>query len=66
MHRHYSTFFYCYSAEFAARELSISSETIQRSSPEADFGRKRIGAVTLPKPLIQGITTLIEGEEKYI
>ncbi|KAI8887502.1 Rsm22-domain-containing protein [Backusella circina FSU 941] len=53
-------------SEFIAKEINISSETIQRSSKEADFGRKRIGAVTLPKPLIQGITNLIEENDKRL
>ncbi|SAM00979.1 hypothetical protein [Absidia glauca] len=39
---------------------SPSSEGYTRGSIEADFGRKRIGCVDLPKPLIQGINDLVE------
>lgn len=40
----------------------MASEHHVRSSEEADFGRKRIGCVELPKPLIHGITELVEGK----
>jgi hypothetical protein len=39
---------------------SPSPEGYTRGSFEADFGRKRIGCVDLPKPLIQGINDLVD------
>ncbi|KAI8139793.1 mitochondrial small ribosomal subunit Rsm22-domain-containing protein [Fennellomyces sp. T-0311] len=47
-------------------QVPLSTEAIVRSSPEASFGRKRIGAVSLPRPLIQGITALIEESDKRL
>ncbi|KAI8644418.1 mitochondrial small ribosomal subunit Rsm22-domain-containing protein [Parasitella parasitica] len=52
--------------ELLATEISVSSTHHVRSSEEADFGRKRIGCVELPKPLIKGITDLVEGQDKRL
>ncbi|KAI8093636.1 mitochondrial small ribosomal subunit Rsm22-domain-containing protein [Halteromyces radiatus] len=41
------------------QELPQSTQEYTRGSIEADFGRKRIGCVDLPLPLIQAITKLI-------
>ena len=49
------------SSELVAKEINVTSEHHVRNSEEADFGRKRIGCVELPKPLITGITELVEG-----
>lgn len=49
-------------AILANQQLNESSEEpIQRGSPEARYGRKYIGSVSLPQPLIQGTEALIEG-----
>ncbi|KAL9540658.1 hypothetical protein MBANPS3_009557 [Mucor bainieri] len=53
-------------SELIAKEISVASEHHVRSSEEADFGRKRIGCVELPKPLIHGITELVEGQDKRL
>ncbi|KAI9496757.1 mitochondrial small ribosomal subunit Rsm22-domain-containing protein [Zychaea mexicana] len=53
----------------AMTEIPVPSsvaEPVVRSSPEAAFGRKRIGAVSLPRPLIQGIAELIEENDKRL
>ncbi|KAG2223733.1 hypothetical protein INT45_003457 [Circinella minor] len=44
----------------------LSEEPIIRNSPEAIFGKKRIGTVTLPRPLIQGIADLIQESDKRL
>jgi hypothetical protein len=44
-----------------AKEINVTSEHHVRNSEEANFGRKRIGCVELPKPLIKGIAELVEG-----
>ncbi|KAI9255234.1 mitochondrial small ribosomal subunit Rsm22-domain-containing protein [Phascolomyces articulosus] len=46
--------------------LSTSTEPVIRNSPEALFGKKRIGTVSLPRPLIQGITDLIQENDKRL
>ncbi|KAI9027193.1 mitochondrial small ribosomal subunit Rsm22-domain-containing protein [Phycomyces nitens] len=44
--------------------ISDSGDPVEfvRGSPEAEFGRKRIGCVHLPKPLAKGILDLIEAQ----
>lgn len=42
-------------------ELPAISQTVARRSEAAEYGRKRIGAVPLPKPLIDGISEIIQG-----
>ncbi|KAI8353357.1 mitochondrial small ribosomal subunit Rsm22-domain-containing protein [Blakeslea trispora] len=48
------------------KEVDHSDTPVVRGSEEADFGRKRIGCVELPKPLIKSITDLIEGHDKRL
>ncbi|KAI9315465.1 mitochondrial small ribosomal subunit Rsm22-domain-containing protein [Dichotomocladium elegans] len=42
-------------------EVPTSSEPVVRRSAAAEYGRKRIGAVQLPKTLIQGAAEIIQG-----
>lgn len=42
-------------------ELPAISQTVARRSAAAEYGRKRIGAVPLPKPLIDGISEIVQG-----
>ncbi|KAI8366658.1 mitochondrial small ribosomal subunit Rsm22-domain-containing protein [Radiomyces spectabilis] len=44
----------------------VPSEPVVRFSPEAEFGRKRIGCVELPQPLVKGITDLINDHDKRL
>ena len=53
-------------SELVAKEINVTSEHHVRNSEEANFGRKRIGCVELPKPLIKGIAELVEGQEKRL
>ncbi|KAI9302924.1 mitochondrial small ribosomal subunit Rsm22-domain-containing protein [Cunninghamella echinulata] len=46
--------------EVTLQELPISNQEFTRGSKEADFGRKRIGSVDLPTPLIKSITQYID------
>jgi hypothetical protein len=52
------------SSELLVQEITVSTDPHVRGSEEADFGRKRIGCVELPKPLIKSISDLIEGIQK--
>lgn len=61
-----TSFFSPFSRSVPLANISTPSTEgpIVRSSPEAIFGKKRIGTVTLPRPLIQGIADLVEGIKK--
>ncbi|KAI8087978.1 mitochondrial small ribosomal subunit Rsm22-domain-containing protein [Gilbertella persicaria] len=53
-------------SELLVKEINVSNEPYTRGSEEAEFGRKRIGCVQLPKSLVNGITDLIEGQDKRL
>ncbi|OBZ86296.1 Methyltransferase-like protein 17, mitochondrial [Choanephora cucurbitarum] len=53
-------------SDILIKEIETSDEPVVRGSEEANFGRKRIGCVELPKPLIQTISDLIEGHDKRL
>ncbi|KAI8996926.1 mitochondrial small ribosomal subunit Rsm22-domain-containing protein [Pilobolus umbonatus] len=54
------------SENLLVKEATLSSDPVLRGSEEASFGSKRIGAVELPKPLVNAITDLIERHDKRL
>ncbi|KAI9475794.1 MAG: mitochondrial small ribosomal subunit Rsm22-domain-containing protein [Benjaminiella poitrasii] len=53
-------------SELLVNEVKVTPSSYTRGSEEAAFGRKRMGCVELPKPMIECITNMIEGQDKRL